>query len=134
MVLQGMPQELSLNEKVKLSADPASITLGEELVEHLTQGIVVQADRDGEWGLGSREPEQNNSPLQSRSSNPGPTLARQLLVRVSAQVSSRLPAGWSRTLHTRATLLADCECGSMCRIPRMSPTYLVELLVSFTCT
>lgn len=58
MVLQGMPQELSLNEKVKLSADPASITLGEELVEHLTQGIVVQADRDGERGLGSREPEQ----------------------------------------------------------------------------
>lgn len=58
MVLQGTSQELSLNEKVKLSADPARVTLDEELVEHLTQGIVVQADWDGERGLRSREPEQ----------------------------------------------------------------------------
>ena len=82
MVLEGMSQELSLNEKVKLCGDPARVALGEELVEHLTQGIVVQADWDGERGLGGREPEQNNSPLRSCSSDRGPTPNRQLLVHV----------------------------------------------------
>ena len=58
MVLQSMAQELALNEKVKLSGDPARVALGEELVEHLTQRIMAQVDWNGERCLRGREPEQ----------------------------------------------------------------------------
>lgn len=76
MVLQSMSQEFSLNEKVKLSGDPAWVALGEELVEHLTQRIMAQVDWNGERCLRDREPEQKQQSMYCN------TLSMQLLVHI----------------------------------------------------